>query len=128
MAGEPSFDLDAAALRADAAGLGTDVEVLAAKLEGALPGACTVERRARGLFDREKVVEAIEVRLGPWRYTVRAGRRGRVEAAREQEVRGVVIKRQPMELGAWVDGLAGELAQQARTSAEARTALQRLIG
>lgn len=127
MSDEPSFDLDAAGLRADGAALSTNVEVLARKLEDALPQACTVQRRAKRLFSKDKVVEGIEVQLGTVRYGLTVDG-SRTQATRAQEVRGVVIKREPLELGAWVDAIAGELRVQAQSSAEARAALDRLLG
>jgi len=127
VAGEPSFDLDAAGLRADGVDLASGVEVLAVKLEGALPQECRVERRRRSLLDRRQVVRAIEVRLGTNRYALRL-EHGAVTATREQEVRGVVIKREPLDLASWVQGLAEELREQAATSARARAALERLVG
>jgi hypothetical protein len=122
----PSFDLDAAGLRADGRDVAAGVEVLALKLEAALPSECRVQRRARSLFNRDKVVEAIEVRLGDSRYSLRQ-HHGRVEASRDKEVRGVVIKRELLGLADWVAGLEGELREQAQTSAAARTALERLV-
>ena len=118
------FDLDAAGLRADGADLAAYVEVLARKLEDALPRQTEVRRRSKGLLSREKVVDTIEVKLGEFRYTL--ARDGR--AARAKEVRGVVIKREDLELEAWVGGLAGELRELAAGSAEARAALERLVG
>jgi hypothetical protein len=125
--GDLGFDLDAAGLRADGADLGAGLEVLATKLETALPGRTSVRRRAKRLLSREKVVEAIEVRLGDWRYALRLDG-SRAEAAREQEVRGVVIKREGLALGDWLAALTGELRAEAATSAEARAALDRLVG
>ena len=122
----PSFDLDAAGLRADGRDLTAGVDVLAVKLEAALPSQCRVERRARSLFNREKVVEAIEVRLGEARYSLRH-HRGRVEASRDKEVRGVVIKRETLGLAEWVTGLEADLREQAESSAAARAALERLV-
>lgn len=122
----PAFDLDAAGLRADGRDLAAGVEVLAVKLESALPSECRVQRRARSLFDREKVVEAIEVRLGEARYSLRR-HRGRVEASRDKEVRGVVIKREQLGLAEWVEALEADLREQAQTSAAARAALERLV-
>jgi hypothetical protein len=121
---EDSFDLDAAGLRADGADLAAYIEVLARKLEDALPGQTEVRRRSKGFLSREKVVETIEVSLGEFRYTI--GRNG--QAARAKEVRGVVIKREELGLEAWVGGLAGELREMAAGSAEARAALERLVG
>jgi hypothetical protein len=40
----------------------------------------------------------------------------------------VVIKRESLELADWVGALTGELREQAATSAQARTALERLVG
>jgi hypothetical protein len=127
MSDEPSFDLDAAGLRADGAALTTNVEVLARKLEDALPAACVVRRRAKRLFSKDKVVEAIEVQLGAARYVLTLDGQ-RTEATRAQEVRGVVIKREPLELEAWVTAITDELREQAASSAQARAALDRLLG
>jgi hypothetical protein len=122
----PSFDLDAAGLRADGRDLTAGVEVLALKLEAALPSECRVQRRSRSLFNREKVVESIDVRLGDAHYELRQDR-GRIDANRSKEVRGVVIKREPLGLADWVAGLEAELREQAQTSAAARQALERLV-
>jgi hypothetical protein len=126
MSDEPSFDLDAAGLRADGRDLAAGIDVLAVKLEDALPAECRVQRRARGLLHRDKVVESIEVRLGGARYALRY-HRGQVEASRAQEVRGVVIKREALGLADWVAGLEADLREQAQTSAAARAALERLV-
>jgi hypothetical protein len=127
MEDERGFDLDAAGLRAGSTDLATAVEVLAVKLEDALPSATAVRRRSRGLLSREKVVEEIEVALGDWRYALRRDG-GRVEASRQQAVRGVVIRREPLDLDAWLTALAAELREQAATSEHARAALDRLVG
>ena len=121
-----SFDLDASTLRADGADVAVFVEVLAAKLEAALPAETEVRRRAKGFLSREKAVEAIEVTLGDQRYRLRRDRA--VTATREQEVRGVVIKRQPLELDAWVAALTAQLRELAADNAAARAALERLVG
>jgi hypothetical protein len=121
------FDLDASTLRADGADLAVYLEVLARKLEAALPAETEVQRRAKGLLAREKVVAAIQVRLGDHRYALRREARA-VTASREQEVRGVVIKRQPLELDAWVDALTAHLRELAAESSAARAALERLVG
>lgn len=121
------FDLDAAGLRADGSELAVSIEVLAVKLERALPRATTVARRAKRMFSKDKVVEAIEVRLGEGRYALRVSGQD-VAATREREVRGVVIKREPLGLQEWLAALTAELREQAEGSAEARAALERLVG
>jgi hypothetical protein len=121
-----SFDLDASGLRADGADLSAYVEVLARKLEGALPSETDVRRRSKGFLSRDKLVEAIEVTLGEQRYALERQGRG-VSAWRAKVVRGVVIKRETLELDAWVDELLGQLRELAAGSASARTALERLV-
>jgi hypothetical protein len=123
---EDSFELDAAGLRADGADLATYIEVLARKLEDALPAETEVRRRSKGLLSREKAVEAIDVTLGEHRYTLRR-RGGGVEATRAKEVRGVVIKREDVELSDWVSQLTAELRALAADSSRAREAFERLV-
>src|SRR3954447_578596 len=118
------FDLDAAGLRADSADLKTYIEVLARKFEAALPAQTTVERRSKRMLSREKVVESVLVHLGDVRYELRADGR----ASRAKVVRDVTIKTEPLELEEWVRALAGELQTRAEESAEARAALERLVG
>jgi hypothetical protein len=101
--------------------------VLARKLEDALPGETTVRRRAKGFLSREKVVDGIEVTLGETRFGL-ALRGKRVECHRAKEVRGVVIKREELELDSWVGALTGELREQAAGSTRAREAFERLVG
>jgi hypothetical protein len=127
MAADDSFDLDAAGLRADGADVTAYVEVLARKLEDALPAETTVRRRSKGFLSREKAVDSIEVTLGESRFGLALKGR-RVEAHRAKEVRGVVIKREALELNAWVIELATELREQARGSSSALQAFQRLVG
>jgi hypothetical protein len=127
MAAEDSFDLDAAGLRADGVDVSAYVEVLARKLEDALPAETTVRRRSKGFLSREKVVDSIEVTLGESRFGLALKGR-RVEAHRAKEVRGVVIKRESLELNAWVIELATQLREQARGSSSALQAFQRLVG
>ncbi len=120
------FDLDAAGLRADDQDAVTSLEVLASKLEQALPTHARVERRGRGLFARGKLVERIEVRLGDCVLSLRQAH-GRIEGWREREVGGISIKREPLGLGAWVRTLEQELREASGRSAEAREALTRLL-
>jgi len=101
--------------------------VLARKLEISLPGTTHVRRRSKRLFSGDKVVATIEVRLGATRYGMQVDGQ-RVSADRQQEVRGVVIKREPLEVADWVVALTDELREQAAGSAEARAALERLVG
>jgi hypothetical protein len=125
---EADFDLAAAGLRADGGDLQISLEVLARKLEEALPAQTRVERRGGGLLHRgEARVRELRVELGGTRYQLAlAGER--VECTREREVGGISIKREPLEPGAWMSALAEELRGEAERSAEARQALSKLLG
>jgi prephenate dehydratase len=127
MEDEPTFDLDAAGLRADGPELVAGVEVLARKLEISLPQSCVVRRRRARLFSKDRAVAAIVVTLGTTRYGLEV-HGDHVHADRRQEVRGVVIKREPLEVADWIDALAAQLREEAADSAEARAALEKLVG
>lgn len=122
---EGSFDMVAAGLRADAADLNAFVEALAVKLEGALPGRVTIARQG-GLFSRSKGVREISVDMGDSRYNL-VSNGGRIETTRRNEVRGIAIKSEPLELDEWIAALSGELEAAARESADGRQALERLL-
>jgi hypothetical protein len=120
------LDLAAAGLRADGSDALRDVEVLASKLEDALPGRCRVERRRTRLLSGDKRVEALEVDVGGTTYGLRSDGRA-VQATRGRSVGGVTIKREELDLAAWIRDLTGDLRELARTSGEARVALDRLL-
>jgi hypothetical protein len=124
---EDSFDLAAAGLRVDGTDLAMSVEVLASKLEQALPGVARVVRRGGGLLGRgEKRVREVRVQLGTSCYQL-AVDGPRVEGFRERQVGGIAIKREPLDPDAWIAALTAELREQAERSAQARTALEKLL-
>ena len=122
---EGSFDMVAAGLRADATDLNAFVEALAVKLEGALPGRVTIARQG-SLFSRSKGVREISVDMGDSRYSL-VSNGGRIETTRRNEVRGIAIKSEPLELDEWIAALSRELEAAARESADGRQALERLL-
>jgi hypothetical protein len=125
---DETFDLAAAGLRGDDAELTISVEVLAAKLEQALPGRARVERSGSGLMSRKpKRVRRIRVDLSGSCYQL-ALDGDRLEGFRERQVGGISIKREPLEAQAWVRALTTELRAEAERSSEARQALTRLLG
>ena len=121
------FDLVAASLRADAADSRGLAEALAVRLETALPTQTRVQRRSRKLLSREKVVRAIDVDAGANRYALQVDDRGAIETTRSAAVRGIVLKNDPLPLEEWIDSLARDLAEQARSSEQGRVALERLL-
>jgi hypothetical protein len=122
----PEFDLHAAGLRADGADVMRDVEVLADKLERALGDRCTVGRRRKGMFSGDRRVETVAVDLGGNAYRLQSDGR-RVTATRGKAVGGVTIKRDDLELDAWLQALAADLRAEAGSSQAARDALTRLL-
>jgi hypothetical protein len=125
---DQDFDLSAAGLRADGTDLRISVEVLASKLEETLPGRVHVERRGGGLLGRgEKHVRLVRVELGGNRYQLTIASES-VEGFRERQVGGISIKREPLAPDEWVAALTADLRTESERSAEARAALQRLLG
>lgn len=124
---EETFDLVAAGLRADGAELSMSVEVLARKLEEALPGAARVERHGGGLLGRgEKRVRQVRVEVGSNLYQLAVDGQ-RVEGFREKQVGGIAIKREPLSPDEWIAALSADLRGEAERSAQAREALERLL-
>ena len=125
--GNQGVDMDmlAASIRADAADLGTFLEALATKLEGALPGMVRVGREG-GLFKKEHRVQWIRVQLEDKLFELYRSGAG-VEARFLHVVQGVTLKRELLHLDAWIAELSQRLARHAQTSAEARTALERMV-
>lgn len=125
---DEDFDLSAAGLRADGSDLRISIEVLASKLESSLPGRARVERHGGGLLGRgEKRVRRLQVDLGECVFglTIEGER---IEGSRERIVGGISIKREPLAPEEWVAALTAELREEAQRSAEARTALEGLVG
>ena len=128
MSAEDDFDLSAAGLRADGSELRISVAVLASKLESSLPTRTRVERRGGGLLGRgEKQVRRVEVSLGETSYELIV-EGDRVQGSRERKVGGIAIKREQLDPSQWVSELAAQLREEAERSAEARAALEKLVG
>ena len=121
------LDLAAAQLRADGGDLSTFVEVLAVRLEDALPGMVEVRRRRAGLLSSRREVEEICCRLGDDAFTL-TRRRGEVTAQREKTVRGIRLKTEQLPVAQWVDALLASVGERAQTSDEAYRALKELLG
>lgn len=124
---EQDFELDAAGLRLDGSELKISVEVLAIKLEGALPATTKVTRRRKSPLSKDQRVREIEVRFGACSFSLRVADGG-VEAWRSREVGGISIKREQLDPQTWVSALAQELHSEAQRSEQARSALASLLG
>jgi hypothetical protein len=124
---EETFDLAAADLRGDGTDLAISIEVLAKKLEQALPAQARVERRGGGLLGRgEKRVRALRVELGTAAYLLGVDG-GRLQGFRERRVGGISIKRETLDPDDWIASLTADLRTEAERSANARAALEELL-
>jgi len=69
-------------------------------------------------------VTAIRLPIGGFIYVLRRGARGAFEASRQQEVRGVVIRTDPMEIDTFLDELGMALDAELRRTERGRDALR----
>jgi hypothetical protein len=122
---ELDIDLLAASLRADAGDLGAFVEALAVKLEEAVPGAVTVERRRDGMFGPKRV-RRIALDAGGRRLELRTDGAA-VQTVCSRLSGGIVLKRDELSTDEWLLALGEGLAVQARSSQTTRQALERLL-
>jgi hypothetical protein len=122
-----SFEEAAAGLRLDGADMAMSVQVLAVKLEQALPGQAQVERSGGGLFGRgEKRVRRVHVEVGSCAYELALDGE-RVQGSRIRQSGGIAIKREPLDPDAWIAALTADLRVEAERSAQARAALEKLL-
>jgi hypothetical protein len=126
----PDLDMVAAALRADSADVAIYAQVLTSSLGESLPPGCVTVDRQRTMSDRVKgrpgEVTKVVVRLGE-RVMSLSVQRGVPLAEICTEVRGVVLSRQPVPVGAWAQELARALVAHAEQNAETASALRRLV-
>ncbi len=120
------MDLLAASLRADASDLNAFVESLAAKLEDAIPGNVTVQRSRRGMLG-PKDVRRIAVDGGDQRLELVRGPGESVQTMCSRLSGGIVLKRDTLDMDAWLAALGATLADEAQRSRQTRQALERML-
>jgi hypothetical protein len=123
--GGQDLDLITASLRADANDMSTFIEVLAAKLEDAIPGLVRVTRMRGRLFGA-KQVGRITVDAGGQRLELRRSGDG-VETTSSRLSGGIVLKTETVDTDTWLAALGEALAEQAKRSQTTRQALERLL-
>jgi hypothetical protein len=125
-----SFDMVAAALRADSSDIAIYARVLTESLGAALPSGTVSVDRERSVSDRMKgrpgTVSKITIRLGDQVLTLSV-QRGAPAAEICREVRGVVLSRQQVPLDRWAAELAKALVSHAEQNASTAQALRRLV-
>jgi hypothetical protein len=127
MSAEDDLDLAAAGLRADHADLAVSVEVIAAKLEQALPGIAAVERhRVGGFRSKRQEVRGIALNLGDEQFELRRDAQN-VRCTRHKVVRGITLSRQELSITEWVNEIVAGLSRSAAVSEQDRIALEGLL-
>lgn len=120
-----NIDLLAASLRADASDLGAFVEALAVKLEEAVPGAVSIERRRDGMFGPKRVRRILLDAGGRRLELLTDG--ASVQTLCSRTSGGIVLKREQLATDDWLRALGEALADAARGSLATRQALERLL-
>ena len=119
------LDLLAASLRADASDVHAFVEGLAVKLEDAVPGRVHVYRW-RGGFRKPKQVQRIVLDAGDRRLELRLAA-GAIETSCSRMSGGIVLRRESLDVDAWLAALGEALRDEAKRSDATRAALERLM-
>ncbi len=120
--GPDQFDLDGAVLRRSETELRAFMEALAVRIEGALPGRVTVDRRRDGLLSGTRRVSRIAVRGEHALYELRIGK-GELSATRAKLVRGVSISTATISAREWLAELGAELQTLAEQAGSATDTL-----
>jgi hypothetical protein len=120
--GPDEFDLDAAVLRRSQVDIRAFMEALAVRLEGALPGRVTVERRRDGLLSKTSHVAKITVVGEKATYVISNDKAG-LSASRAKTVRGVTISSSIVPVPEWLNLLRAEVRTLAEEHGEASDVL-----
>ncbi|MEL5849541.1 MAG: hypothetical protein U7M05_09285 [Candidatus Igneacidithiobacillus chanchocoensis] len=119
---ESSFDESAAWIRRSTTDLKAFVEALAERLQQSMPGLVEVERRKDGLFSHHQHLAHLVLHAGDFDFHLQFDGT-HIETLRARTVRGVVLKRDILPLGEWLQAL---LQETAAISSEMQAASQTL--
>lgn len=116
MGGEISdFDLSAAWLRKAHGDFRAFLEAFATRMEGALPGRVSIERKRDGLFSKAAHVVKVAVQTEHHVYTLGLERND-LRAWRAKVVRGVALSSAQMGVPEWLTALNQDLQHLAETT------------
>ena len=110
--GPGDFDLSAAWYRKSQGDLRAFLEGFATRLEGAIPGHVTVERRRDSLFSKTSHVVKVAIDTGGNVYVV-CLENNHLSALRAKAVRGVTLKSESMEFPGWLAALNADIQRLA---------------
>jgi hypothetical protein len=129
MAEDADLDRVAAELRTSGSDLPQLLELLAYKLELALPGQALVKRKRVSFLSKRTQVQRLDVPVGDRVYSMVRGRDGRITTTTGHVVRGITLSTDELDVDTWLRRLVAALAELARTSESDRVALEReLLG
>ena len=106
--GPDAFDLNAALLRRSQVDIRAFTEALAVRLEGALPGRVSVDRRRDGLLSKTSHVAKIILTCDKAVYEL-VQDKGGLTASRAKIVRGVAISSSALPVPEWLDRVRAEV-------------------
>lgn len=120
--GPGDFDLSAAWYRKAQGDLRAFLEGFATRLDGAIPGHVTVERRRDGLFSKTSHVVKVTIDAGPAVYVLGL-ENNHLSALRAKSVRGVTLKSEAMDVPEWLRSLNDDIQRLAERTGEAHGVL-----
>ena len=116
------FDVSAAWFRKAQGDLKAFMEAFAVRLEGALPGRVSVERKKDSLFAKTSHAEKVVVEAQNHVYVL-ALQKSRLSAHRSKIVHGVTLSTEPMNVPEWLGALNGDIETLAAHAGSAQTVL-----
>lgn len=120
--GPDEFDLNAAWLRRSQGDLRAFVEAFAVRMEGALPGRVSVERKRDGLLSKTSHVAKVTIQGDKAVYQL-TNDKGRIATVRSKLVRGVVISSATLTVPDWLGEVRAEVQTLAGQSVSASDVL-----
>ena len=120
--GPDEFDLSAAWYRRAQGDLRAFLEGFAARMEGAIPGHVSVERRRDGLFSKSSHVIKVTISAGSVVYALQL-ENNHLAALRAKAVRGVTLKSEVMPVPEWLVALNADVQRLAEQAGAAHDVL-----
>ncbi|GGA00023.1 hypothetical protein [Dyella caseinilytica] len=116
------FDLNAAWYRKAQGDLKAFMEAFAVRLEGAMPGRVSVERKKDGLFSKSSHASRISVEAHDHLYVLEL-QKERLSAHRSKSVHGVTLSTEHMAVPTWLSALQGDIQTLAEHAGNAQSVL-----
>jgi hypothetical protein len=116
------LDIATAWMRRAQGDLKAFIGAFAARMEGALPGRVTVDRKRDGLFSTKSHVAKVTLDTGSHLYILELAN-NRLAATRSQTIRGVRLKSEEMGVPEWLEALNADIRSLADHAGSAHDVL-----